>query len=224
MHGHIYRVWRSCLDKYVQASSDEEKNELEDMIRDWLAKLPDLIDQGSLEIIKLGLRSELKQVQLDTIRSVTDLYDVLQRVYDDPEKVFARLVYALTLLGHRRYGKFAIRKLPQRPPEFNPLTSLPAHVDPESFFLHQCLATVCRIIPEEGDTIERFIKHVAKLMCVNPSTLKTPCEALIKLLELVKIDQVNHLDLIEEALIKCGVSENTIKEYLTTCDEISKQL
>ena len=192
------------------------------MIRDWLAKLPDLIDQGSLEIIKLGLRSELKQVQLDTIRSVTDLYDVLQRVYDDQEKVFARIVYVLTLLGHRRYGKLAIRKLLQRPPKFNPTNSLPQNVDLERFFLHQCLATVCRVIPEEGAIIERFIKHVAKLIDVNPKTLKTPCEALVKLLELDRISYENYLDLIEVALIKCGVSESIIKEYLKSCEEISK--
>ena len=192
----------------------------EDIMRKWLVQLDDLIVPESLEIIKLSLRSELKQVQLESIGSSADLCDALRGVYDDEQKVLARIMYALKVLGHRRYGYYALRKLQQTvtlPTEFD-LSCLPTIVDHDKFCLYQHLATVCRVLPREN--YDRFIKHFATQLEINHSTVKTPCEVLVKMLLADKISCENHEELIEEAMIKSHLCDDALKIYQTRCGEI----
>ena len=162
----------------------------------------------------------MKPAQLETVQSVANVYDALRHVYDTEGNVLARIVYALRILGHRRYGYFAIRKLQQTLPSFDPHTSLPKGVDCDEFYFYQCLATVCRVIPEENE--ECFIKHFSRLLEINPNTVKSPCKILVRLIVGSKLGCENYLDLIEDALIKSKLSESVIREYLDSCDKICK--
>lgn len=172
-----------------------------------------------MEILKLSYRSELKQDQLDDATSVCDIYNALKRVYDDERTIVARIVYSLKILGHRRYGWFAIRKLEQEPAPFS-LASLPGSINHDEFFLYQSLATTCKVIPEEY--IQDFVKYFAKQMRINHNTIKSPCEALTKMLDEANIDCSNYVDVIELAMIKCKVPDLVMKEYNDSCNRISK--
>ena len=190
-------------------------------MRKWLVQLDELIVPDSLEIMKLSLRSELKQVQLDGIKSAADLSNALKGVYDDEQKILSRVMYALKILGHRRYGYYALRQLNKamtiQQIEFDS-SFLPASIDRDEFCLYQCLAIVCVVLPRESN--ERFIKHFAKQLEINPGTVKTPCEILIKMIQAEKISCKNHENLIEEALIKSHLPDDKIKKYKNKFEEI----
>ena len=194
-------------------------------MRKWLVQLDDLIVPESLEIIKLSLHSELKQVQLESIKSSADLCNALKEVYDDEQKILSRIMCALKILGHRRYGHYSLRKLQKtitlQQTEFDS-SCLPEYVDRAEFCLYQCLAMVCVVLPQEIN--ERFIKHFAKQLEINPSTVKTPCEVLIKMIQADRISCANHEALIEEAMIKSHLSDEKIKKYKNRFEEICEKI
>ena len=191
------------------------------MVRKWVVQLDDLIVLESLKIIKLSLRSELSYVQLESIVRVSDLYDALKRVYKNEQKIVARIMYALRMLGHRRYGYYALRKLTKtlHPDQFD-TSFLPSSTDQSEFCLHQYLATLCVVLPQEHN--EQFIKHFSKQLEINHSTVKTPCDMLTKMLEFNKINCENYEDLVEEAMIKAHLSDDTIQKCKERCGEICK--
>lgn len=197
----------------------------EDVVRKWVVQLDDLIDPESLEIIKLSLRSELKQTQLDNITRSSDLYNALKnsKVYDDEHSILARIMYALMVLSHRRYGHNALRRLgkEQCQSPFK-ISSLPARVDHAKFSMCQCLATACVVLKPENN--ERFIKHFANQLEINRNTVKTPCEIFVKMLQSDKITSENYHDLIEEAMVKSHLSDEKIEEYQKRCENISKEM
>ena len=160
------------------------------------------------------MRAELKQDLRDTVKGLSDFYNVLKTKYDN-HVALSRMIYALEILGHRRYGCRAVRELERllqcKPEPFNPFTDLRSGIDTHDFCLHQCLAIACRILPEESN--KYFKIHFAKILKVNHQTMKTPCEVITKLLEHDKITFDNQLDLVEEAFIKSKLSESKIKEY-----------
>lgn len=198
-----------------------------DEILKWVAKISsDYIDAGSLDILKLSVRSELTQEECDRVISASDLYHALAKHYTDPKVLLARFIYALEKLGHRRYGHRAVRELSSNhslPPAFTDLAKVkfrPA-VDRNEFILLQRLAVLCCMLPEGCHP--KFTSHFAKKkLNANPSIYQTPCDILTKLLLERVLTTDNLFNEIEEALIKVELSESQIKEYFDNYEKIGK--
>ena len=203
----------------MHTQSEQPPTPDEDTILQWVLKVDEYIDQESLEIMKWSMQTELSLTERDKVKQPSDLYHALKNSYKDPAVLLARFIYALERLGHRRYGRRAVRELEVAhcPPRFD-LANLKA--DRNNFILHQCLAMVCCILPR--DCYDSFIAYFAKKLGVNPKKFQTPCHILTKLLERKFITPDNQLDLIEDALIKVELSENKIKEYIESCLTIGK--
>ena len=187
-------------------------------------KIDGYIDEVGVQIMKLSMRLELSQTNIDNANHPSDLYRALADHYSDPGVALARLIYALRILGHRRYGCRAIRELElleQKPEPFDPSSSVVKQdADLDDFCLHQCLALACQVLPKES--YESFINHFSPILNINPKTVNTPCEIVTQLIEKDKISAKNYLDLMEEALIKSRLSDREIKEYMENCNMISK--
>ena len=193
----------------------------------WLAKISkDYIDAGSLDILKLSVRSELTQEECDKVRSASDLYHALEKHYTDPKVLLARFIYALEKLGHRRYGHRAVRELSSKhslPLAFADLTmeKFKPIIDRNEFILLQRLAVLCCMLPEGCHP--KFISHFAKKkLNANPSIYQTPCDILTNLLLERIITMDNLFNEVEEALIKVELSESQIKEYFDNYEKIGK--
>lgn len=219
-HGHSFQLVNIYFTQIeIQALEENDEN----VVRKWLAKLDDLIVPENLEIIKLSLWSELNQTQLDSIRKVYDLYDVLKGKYDSEQKILSRIMYTLMMLGHKRYGCYALKKLRREHyDQFDP-SCLPESpgADQNRFCICQRLATICIVLPQENR--ERFIKYFAKQLKINRSTVTTPCEVLVKMLEFNKINYENHKDLLDEAAFKSHLSDDAISKYKNRCEKIRKK-
>lgn len=187
-------------------------------------KLDDYIDQESLEIMKLSMRLELSQAELESVRYLSDLFRTLEKHYDNSEVLLARFMYTLKILGHGRYGERAIRGLESLQQKLNPFSldkDLKRGVDFDNFCLHQHLALACSMVPKEGNKC--VIRQFARMINVNPSTVSTPCEIVTKLIESRKITVKNQLDLVEEVFIKSKLfSEDQLRKYRENCELISK--
>ena len=109
MHGYVHMQMEArpvppqSADKVVTGSND-------DRVRRWLEIVDRHIDNSSVEIMKLGLRTELTQTERDKAKTASDLYYALAN-HTDSEALLARYVYALEKLGRRRHGYRAVRKL-----------------------------------------------------------------------------------------------------------------
>ena len=196
----------------------------EDDVLNCMIKIDEYIDEGSVEIMKLSMRLELSQSELETAKHPSDLFHGLSKYYDHLEIVVARLMYALKILGHKRYGQRAIRELeqlPQTPETFHPDTDVKHGTCLENFYLHQCLALACRMVPN-GESANRFVTHFANILKINPSTVSTPCEIIIKLIERDKICSKNQLNLLEEAFVKLNLSDSHIRDYTENCKRLCK--
>lgn len=181
-------------------------------------KTDDFITRESVDIMKLSMRCELTQKERDTAHKCSSLYYALTNHYKKEDSL-ARFYYALKILGHRRYGCRAARELEGTPQEFDVAAKVQDH-NKSDFILHQCLAIVCRLIPSEY--YRGFITHIAKELRVNPDLFNTPCDVLIKALEENYFMSTNQFNLIEDALIKAGLSESKIREYVESCQDLGR--
>ena len=203
----------------------EENNVLK-----WVQKVDEHIDEGSLDIMKLGMRTELTETQREAAKSPSDLYFALGLHYDDPTLLLSRFIYALELLGHRRHGFRAVRKLDdfaiQKTTQFNP-----AHFVSEDklkeFHFNQCLVKVCAHL--EASYHSRLIAYFTRthLGGTNPRMIHTPSKLIIKLLERQLITTTDQNALLE-ALVIVGAGKSTEYIYryrhLNNLPEIGKEL
>ena len=154
----------------------------------WTLCVDDYIDEDSLEIMKLGMRSELTQVQRDESRSPSDLYHAIECHYHDSSVCLARFIYALKRLGHRRYGYSAIHQLSEfsivEPPAFHPTTCLGTDKFKIFRFL-QNLVEVLVCLKGNQDTQDKLIRYFVEkhLHGTNPNNIKTLCRLFTLLLE-----------------------------------------
>ena len=170
------------------------------------------------------MRSELKQSERDEAKFPSDLAHCLMKShYHDPSILLARFIYALKILGHRRYGYRAIRRI------YSTISTNPSSLDIEfeidehvganrkDFLLNQYLATACRLISQKYS--KRFILCCAKKLGHNPEKYTTPCEVITKLLDGDLLTLDNHVDFMEEAMITADVPERVLQEYQDVCSE-----
>ena len=188
-----------------------------------MASIDDLIDNDGSQIMVLSMRRELTEDQGQNDRHPSDLVTYLMEHYDNPDIVYSRLVYTLQILGHRRYGHRAMRKLEASRKSNNDRPfDIDFHikVDKNEFLLHQYLAVACRVIPP--DCWNNFIAYCSNeiLGGHNPSLYKTPCQVLTKMLEEDKVTPENHEEVMEEALINAGVPEQSLEKYQEICSQI----
>jgi hypothetical protein len=185
----------------------------EDTLLKLISSIDDLIDDKGLEIMKLSMQSELTQTERDSATSPTDLLHCLKRKYITPTVLYARIAYSLEIVGHRFYGYRAVRKMEKvcTPPRFDVVTQLHSTTNIDEFFLHQCLAVACRLIPESS--WEGFIFHCAEMLNHNRARYSTPCQVITKMLREGVLTTENYEDIVEEALIKAGVSESILHKY-----------
>ena len=127
--------------------------------------------------MKLGMRSEFHQTELDTARKASDIYNILVNKH---REALARFVYALEKLGHRRHGFRAVRKLKefsiQKPSQYMP-SGGKREVQKFNFF--QCLVEIC--VHLDANLYSRLFAYSAKVLLggTNPKKFETPCKLLI---------------------------------------------
>ena len=157
----------------------------------WILQVDGYIDQESLEIMKLGMRSELTQVDRDKAKRPSDLYRALEcrYRYRDSSVCLARFIYALKRLGHGRYGYRAIEQLSEfsiRKPstEFRPATYM-SKKDLKKFKFLQNLVGVLVTLTEDNKIQQMLIKHFVEkhLNRINPRNINSLCSLFILLLE-----------------------------------------
>ena len=188
----------------------------------WVVNVDELLDEESLDIMKLNFQGELTEAQLEKIRHPSDLYHALAaQCYTDTDMQLSRFIYALEKLGHRRYGCRAIRKLEERfcPA---PLDLAKLKVDMNYFILLQRLTVLCCMLPDECNS--KFSAFFAKKADTNPNKYPTPCKIIKKCLKKHIITSENHLDMLEEALIRVGLTENQIQEYFDNFKKVGKSI
>ena len=161
----------------------------------WLSVVDEHIDESSIEIMKLGLQTELKQTERDNAKKPSDLYHALKNHIHEPEALLARYVYALEKLGRRRHGFRAVRKLSnftmEKPAKFDPTRK------PPEFNFYQCLVDIC--VHLDTSCHSRLIAYATKTLLdgTNPGLIKSPQELLTKLLQMKLISKDNQKDLVE---------------------------
>ena len=174
-------------DKVVTGSND-------DRVRKWLEIVDRHIDNSSVEIMKLGLRTELTQTERDKAKTASDLYYALAN-HIDPEALLARYVYALEKLGRRRHGYRAVRKLSEfsieKPVKFDSASK------PLEFSFHQCLVDIS--VHLNTSCHSRLIAYAAKAFLdgANPRLIQSPHELLMNLLQMRVISKDDQKDLVE---------------------------
>ena len=77
----------------------------------WLQVVDNHIDKNSIEIMKLGLQTELTQSDMEGEKCPFGLYHKLGRKYTNSKVPLSIFIYALEKLGHRRHGLRAVDKL-----------------------------------------------------------------------------------------------------------------
>ena len=165
--------------------------------------------------------SELVQTERDNANSPSDLLHCLKKKYITPTLLYARFIYTLEIVGHRFYGYRAIRKMEKvyTPPHFDVATQLHSTINTDEFILHQCLAIACRLVPE--NTWDSFIFHCAEKLNHNRNRYTTPCQVLTKMLQEGVLMTENHEDIVEEVLVKAGISESVLHKYHKSCTKIT---
>ena len=154
----------------------------------WVQEVDSHIEESSVEIMKLGLQTELAQAEMESEKFPSGLYRKLERKYSNPEVLLSRFIYALEKLGHRRHGFRAVRKLNEfgikKPKQFNPTDEI---IDPAKvrlFNFYQCLVEICRDL--KVSHYKRLSTYSTKtyLGGANPRlpTCKTPWTLFVNLL------------------------------------------
>ena len=175
-------------------SADEDFTGSDDKVLQWLSIVDDHIDNSSIEIMKLGLRTELTQTERDKAKKASDLYHALTN-HIESEALLARYVYALEKLGRRRHGFRAVRRLSEfsieKPVKFDPTSK------PLEFSFHQCLVDIS--VHLNTSCHPRLIAYAAKALLdgANPRLIKSPHELLIKHLQMRVISKDDQKDLME---------------------------
>jgi hypothetical protein len=165
------------------ATCDDNENQ----VLKWAQEVDKHIEKSSMEILKLGLRTELTQADMETEKYPSGLYHKLKRRYHNSEVLLSRFIYALERLGHRRHGLRAVRKLHEfgirKPKQFNPADEITDPAKVRLFNFYQCLVEICRDL--ELSHYKRLLTYSTKTFLggVNPRLIKTPCELFTKLLE-----------------------------------------
>lgn len=115
------------------------------------------------EITKLGMRTELTQGDLDSARSISDLYFLLERrnIYKKKGELVARFIYALKLLDRKRMND-AIAKIP---PELKPSTPFDPLNQTQEFQFHQILVRVCIGLRHDKQQSQRVINYICSHVC-----------------------------------------------------------
>lgn len=155
----------------------------------WVQAVDNHIEKSSIEIMKLGLRTELAQVEMEREKFPSDLYRKLEKKYSRPEVLLSRFIYALEKLGHRRHGFRAVRKLNEfgimKPKQFNPADEIIDPAKVQLFNFYQCLVEICRDL--EVSYYKRLSTYSTKTFLggVNPKlpTCKTPWKLFVNLLD-----------------------------------------
>ena len=156
-------------------------------LRSWLQMVDDHIDKSSLEIMKLGLRGDVKEGELEKAKSPSDLYNILTKSRlankHDSDIILARFVYALEILGHRRHGFRAVRKLKdnsiRKPTQYSP-TGNQDEIREFNFF--QCLVQIC--VHLDNKHYQPLFNYSTKIYLsgINPSNFNKPTQLLTRLL------------------------------------------
>ena len=172
---------------------DDQNSDFDsEQVNAWIVRVDDYIDEDSLEIMKLGMRSELTQAQRDEAGSPSDLYHAIEcryRFQDDSSVCLARFIYALKQLGHRRYGCRAIRHLSDfsivEPPAFHPPTYLGTDELKIFRFLQKLVEILLVCLKGSQDTQYKLIRYFVEkhLHGTNPSNIETLCRLFTLLLE-----------------------------------------
>ena len=164
----------------------------------WIQAVDNHIDENSVEIMKLGMKTELTQMRREKARKPSDLYHALANHYPDSEKQLARYVYALEKLGRRRHGFRAVRRLNdfsiKKPAQFVPTGE---SIDVQEFNFYQCLVDIS--VHLDVRCHSRLAAYAAKMFLdgENPGLIKSPHELLTKLLQRQVISKDNQKDLVE---------------------------
>ena len=187
----------------VRPPSEDDQDETsftrndDDKVHKWLQVVDDHIDDSSVEIMKLGLRTELTQTERDNAKRASDLYIALTNHYQDSEVRLARYVYALERLGRRRHGFRVVRRLKEfsveKPVQFDPTMCS----KPLEFNFYQCLVDIS--VHLDTSCHSRLIAYAAKALLdgANPGLIKSPHELLLKLLQMRVISKDHQKDLVE---------------------------
>lgn len=169
------------------ATCDEQNEGDQNQVLKWVLEVDKHIEKSSMEILKLGLRTELTRAEMEREKCPSDLYHKLKTKYRSPEVLLSRFIYALERLGHRRHGLRAVRKLHvfgiKKPKQFNPADEITDPAEVRLFNFYQCLVDICRDL--EVSHYKRLLTYSTKTFLggVNPKMIKTPCELFTKLLE-----------------------------------------
>lgn len=191
--------------------------------------IDDKIDEESLEILKLSMSSQIDLAYID-LEEITRPSELCYRLFDkpryrdDPEMCLNRLIYALKILGRRRFGYRTIRRFEARhkpTKHFDVDSPLITHEEKKDFLMRQDLALACRHIPKE--CLEAFVKLCAEeLDGANPRTSDSPCKIITRLLQERKLTVENYRDFIEDTLVEAKLSDNEMKLYYDNCNNLSK--
>ena len=125
----------------------------------WLAYITkEYIAGDTLKYIKFSFRAEITPItELEKAASLHCLFILIKRFYHgDEDKALSRLIFSLNLVGHKRFGKKAVRKLQT---EYN--VGTPAEYDlkaePRKVQLYQCLTEIaCRLSDYREDRLRRY--------------------------------------------------------------------
>lgn len=189
----------------VIAPSDESEADTADLqfseenkLRKWLQVVDDHIEDCSVEIMKLGMRSEPHKAELDRANKASDIYNILANKHDQMDEALARFVYALEKLGHRRHGFRAVRKLKEfsikKPSQYKPSGGKD---EVKKFNFFQCLVEIC--VNLDANLYSRLFAYFAKVLLggINPKIFETPCELLIYLVDREVIQTEDQTKLVE---------------------------
>ncbi len=178
-----------------QSADDEDATgNYDNNVLRWLQIVDNHIDKCSVEIMKLGLQTELTQIERDNAKTASDLYHALAN-HIESEALLASYVYGLEKLGRRRHGFRAVRRLSEfsieKPFKFDPASK------PPEFRFYQCLVDIS--VHLDSNYHSRLIAYAAKTLLngENPGLINSPHELLIKLLQMRVISKDDQKELVE---------------------------
>ena len=144
--------------------------------------------------MRFSFRAEIPLALLERASCLLELFLLIKDYYNgDETAALSRLVYTLNLMGHKRFGRKAVREMRKynlsEPPEHDPSG------DPRKAQLYQCLAEIGRRLTDHEEyQIRRF--------CARALGLNLRAQSLISMVALMallvqeqKITEENQIDL-----------------------------